>query len=777
MPNADPVDLIDGLNSDADVSKPETRAELKKAARQFTSDEVANTSLAGRFVIIVNGFICVKDTESAEAPDGVTTYRDGDGIIWRRVGTGVIERRVVVRTATTANITIATALNNGDSLDGLTLATGNLVLVKDQTNKIQNGIYVVGTTPIRLASFDEWGDFIGLAVMVAEGTANGNKLFLSDATAGGTIGTTELKFVQMNFSVQLNSPDFTGTPTAPTASPGTNTTQIATTAFVKAAIDAIKDGVSSAFDTLSEIATALGLKAPIASPTFTGTPAAPTASADTNTTQIATTAFVVGQAGTATPLVAASTAAVGTSLKYARQDHVHPTDTSRAALTDVYAAAAQQRAARKGWPSLGGINIMAVPGVAAPASVTFTRSGSAWDWSPNGSVIEYASNKLRQAHDGETGEWLGWRLSPQSRTEYVRNNTMAGAAAGTPGTAPNLWGAFQAFLVGGISREIIGVVTRRNVPCLRVRVFGTGTTANGSFVISFNDLTHNAAAKDEVWSGMALLSLVSGSLSGLTSAPTLNISERDSGGTQISTQTITTMSSLDAKLRKFGGGDGQAKTLGNASTAFVTHNVVFPLSNGVAYDFTIDVGLPSLRKASYIDTPILTSVAAVTVPAETLSAAIPDEAWSDDAMTLMWRGRVSNIATLGADNNTAVLLAVDDASINNRMQIAPTLSTGLVGQLMVSGAAVQASISVSGSVTNGQEFAAAAAAKVSSAAVSRDGIAPVTAAPTAMPVGMAHKLNVGKLGGGQRPCAEHTVKQFSYFPVAAAVQALSLQGD
>ena len=72
-------------------------------------------------------------------------------------------------------------------------------------------------------------------------------------------------------------------------------------------------------------------RAATASPTFTGTPLSTTAAADTNTTQIATTAFVVGQAGSATPLVG-GTAAVGTSLRYARQDHVHPTDTTRAPL-------------------------------------------------------------------------------------------------------------------------------------------------------------------------------------------------------------------------------------------------------------------------------------------------------------------------------------------------------------------------------------------------------------------------------------------------------------
>ena len=71
--------------------------------------------------------------------------------------------------------------------------------------------------------------------------------------------------------------------------------------------------------------------APLASPTFTGMPAAPPAAASPNTTQLATTAFVVGQAGTAAPVVN-GTAAAGSSLLYARQDHVHPSDTSRAPL-------------------------------------------------------------------------------------------------------------------------------------------------------------------------------------------------------------------------------------------------------------------------------------------------------------------------------------------------------------------------------------------------------------------------------------------------------------
>jgi stress-induced morphogen len=97
----------------------------------------------------------------------------------------------------------------------------------------------------------------------------------------------------------LASPALTGTPTAPTATSGTNTTQIATTAYVLAAIasggqtidDTLIDGSTNAIQN-NAVFDALALKANLASPALTGTPTAPTAANGTNTTQIATTAFV-----------------------------------------------------------------------------------------------------------------------------------------------------------------------------------------------------------------------------------------------------------------------------------------------------------------------------------------------------------------------------------------------------------------------------------------------------------------------------------------------------
>ncbi|CAD5645752.1 phage-related tail fiber protein-like protein [Escherichia coli] len=105
---------------------------------------------------------------------------------------------------------------------------------------------------------------------------------------------------------QKESPTFTGTPKAPTPAAGNNTTQVATTEFVQAALTAIINGAPATLDTLKEIAVAinndpkfsttinnaLALKAPLLSPALTGTPTAPTAAQSVNNTQIATTAFV-----------------------------------------------------------------------------------------------------------------------------------------------------------------------------------------------------------------------------------------------------------------------------------------------------------------------------------------------------------------------------------------------------------------------------------------------------------------------------------------------------
>lgn len=125
--------------------------------------------------------------------------------------------------------------------------------------------------------------------------SSGNAEFIGQVLAAGTIpeadSSTKLAttawvnaFTAARYAA-LQNPAFTGTPTAPTAAASTNTTQIATTAFVAAAVAALST-----------------IYAPLGSPALTGTPTAPTAAPGTNTTQLATTAFAQALAGGYLPL-------------------------------------------------------------------------------------------------------------------------------------------------------------------------------------------------------------------------------------------------------------------------------------------------------------------------------------------------------------------------------------------------------------------------------------------------------------------------------------------
>lgn len=103
---------------------------------------------------------------------------------------------ISVRCASTTNVTISTALNSGDTIDGITLVNGDLVLLKDQSTTNQNGVYQVGPTPVRFRSFDRYNDHPGRLISVEQGTANADTIWLCTSNRGGTLGATAIAFAQ-----------------------------------------------------------------------------------------------------------------------------------------------------------------------------------------------------------------------------------------------------------------------------------------------------------------------------------------------------------------------------------------------------------------------------------------------------------------------------------------------------------------------------------------------------------------------------------------------------
>lgn len=103
-----------------------------------------------------------------------------------------------VRVATTANGTLASAFENGDTIDGVVLATGDRILIKDQTTGSQNGIYTVNASgaPTRADDASTGDEILMTAVFVEEGSTNADTAWVLQTNAPITIDTTSLTFAQ-----------------------------------------------------------------------------------------------------------------------------------------------------------------------------------------------------------------------------------------------------------------------------------------------------------------------------------------------------------------------------------------------------------------------------------------------------------------------------------------------------------------------------------------------------------------------------------------------------
>lgn len=137
------------------------------------------TQLAARLLLAggtMTGDLTLANDPSSALHAATKQYVDSlaNGVRWK----------APVRVATTANIDTATDLENGDTIDGVVLATGDRVLVKSQSTASQNGIYVVPASGAasRAADADAFAELNGACVFVDQGTANANKGFLQTST-------------------------------------------------------------------------------------------------------------------------------------------------------------------------------------------------------------------------------------------------------------------------------------------------------------------------------------------------------------------------------------------------------------------------------------------------------------------------------------------------------------------------------------------------------------------------------------------------------------------
>jgi hypothetical protein len=198
--------------------------------------------------------------------------------------------------------------------------------------------------------------------------------------------------------------------------------------------------------------------------------------------------------------------------------------------------------------------------------------------------------------DGTVNSCPRLLLEPQ-RTNSIRNSTMVGAVAGSPGTTPTNWDNAS---MAGLTRTVVGLGTENGLQYIDLRFNGTATST--VITIWFETVNQITASTGQTWTSSVYAKSISGSPLGYN----ITIREQDAAGATLRTgsQTITPTSTLQRFT--------YTRTNDGVGTAFIRPAVWATLTNGATYDFTIRIAAPQMELAGNASTFIPTTTAAVT---------------------------------------------------------------------------------------------------------------------------------------------------------------------
>ena len=388
--------------------------------------------------------------------------------------------------------------------------------------------------------------------------------------------------------------------------------------------------------------------------------------------------------------------------------------------------------------------------------VTFTRASSGTFVGSNGVLQTVATNVPRFDHNPTTGESLGL-LVEEARTNGIRNNTMVGAVAGTPGTNPNLW-QYVTAQSNGLTVSVVGTGTESGINYIDYRFNGTTVASPNTIAFGIDSTT---AATGQAWTNSLYWKLAGGTATGVTGWQ-IGVIELTAVGGFVTganySQTAPTSAALitqrPAATRTLSGG----VTVGRAQ---MTSNIV--VSGNTAIDFTLRIGLPQLEQGAFATSPILTSTAAATRSADL--ASITGSAFSSwyrqDEGTLL-SSAASN--TLSSGSN---YWDFTDGTTNNRM--VPYTTTPTNSQIFYATGGVGFGLAP-GAIVFGSRNSLAFGYQVNNFAAVLNGGSPVVNTSSAVAVGI-NKVNIGTNLFGTASL-NGTIRRITYWPQRLANSTL-----
>jgi hypothetical protein len=320
-------------------------------------------------------------------------------------------------------------------------------------------------------------------------------------------------------------------------------------------------------------------------------------------------------------------------------------------------------------------------GISGQDLITFTRASSGTYVGSDGLIKSATTNEPRFDHNPTTGESLGL-LVEEARTNSIRNNTMVGAVAGTPGTLPTNWSSFTSLT--GLTRQIVGIGTEDGVAYIDIRLSGTPSAA-GTYAFYTETSTGVAAISGQTWTVSQYIKLQAGTLTGINLVR-LSFQENNSSGGYLTEQNTSVSTPTSTSL--VGQKVTASRTLNQATAAFLQPGFNVTLS-GVAIDITLRIGLPQLEQGAFATSVIPTTTATVTRAADV--ASITGAAFS--SFYNQAEGTVFADVTLTRPPSLAGLniIGIGDGTNSNRVQVGTSISaSGNINGVVTTGGVAQA---------------------------------------------------------------------------------------
>jgi hypothetical protein len=351
-------------------------------------------------------------------------------------------------------------------------------------------------------------------------------------------------------------------------------------------------------------------------------------------------------------------------------------------------------------------------------------------------------------HNPTTLESLGLLIEEQ-RTNSIRNNTMQGAVAGTPGTLPTNW-AIGAI---GLSSTIVGTGTENGITYVDIRVFGTTTSQFGS--ILFETTTGIVASASQSWTNSIYLKLVAGTVNGLSQ---VGVGTYYYNSTPTFLTNSTAQVTLTSTLTRY-----TLTATTPATTAYIRPLFYFNGANasGDAVDFTLRIGLPQLEQGAFATSVIPTTVAAATRNADVATMTDTNfSSWYNQS-----EGTVVCIAqryALIPSTAFANLWAISDNTVNERYLVYNTGAGQTIDAVITDGGTPQATLLPPGAIIANTPINTALAYKVNDFAMVRNSGTVATDTNGTLPTVDRLYIGANHLGGGQWT---GYIQRIAYYPV------------